>query len=276
MELDVRFGGGLAGRENKIPAYDGMISLQGITRSVLIISNYVVEGRVRRRDFGQVPLQFNLLANRPGSFDTLFEIVWQGAGVVAATLGPAMAANLLTDLLKYGYYRLTGVERRDPESVQRLEESRGGDLQALVEAIEPSVRGAHTIINHGVVNINITSGETNIAKLDRRTKEYVWDSAINNRVRAKLFSVASFNANTGGGRAYDTEERRTIPFELVNEADRASVNALLRSISSYTIKRRLGDDLASAVALQYTSVDAVDGRIKKIRVHKARANVQEL
>lgn len=277
MLLEVKFEGQIAD-EHKIPAYDGVQSLTGITRSVLIVANYIVEGKVRRREFGQVPLTFNLLAQQPGSYETLYEVVWQG-GVIAGILGGGVAGNLLTDLLKTVYRRATGTAvAAEPQSIQQLEEVRGGDLAALVDATEPSIRLGHNVINHGAITINInnrTQGQQ-IANFNPQTKQFVWESVINNTIRTKLFSIGSFNANTGSGRAFDLEEGRSIVFELEREADRATVNALLSSINSYTIRRRLGDNLTSAVALRYTSVDAIDGRLKKIRVQKARNEIADL
>lgn len=278
MHLEVKFEGDLADR-HVLPAYDGIQSLYGITRSVLIVANYLSEGKVRRRDFGKVPLTFNLVSQRPGSFETIYEIVWQIAPTLAAGLGIGVGANLLTDVLKAVYRRATGLPVADePEEVRALEAARGGDVAALVEAMEPSIRLGHNVINHGAININITNitERRQIAHLNPETKRFVWESVINNGVREKLFSIGSFNANTGSGRAFDLEEGRSIPFEIERNVDRLTVNALLSSINSYTLRRRLGDDLRSGVALRYTSVDAIDGRLKKIRVLKARNSIAEL
>lgn len=280
MLLNIKFEGGLAD-EHKIPAYEGTKSLEGLSRSILIVSNYLVEGRVRRKDFGRVPLTFNLVAHRQGSFETIYEVAYQMAVFGGPVLAAGVAGNLLTDLLKTVYGRVTGrrEEGNTPDRVERLEAERGGDIAALVEAVEPSVRLGHNVINHGVINININAPERPveqpIAALTPQTKQYVWENVINNNVRLKLFSIASFNANQGTGRAYDLEEGRSVPFELSSEVDRRTVDTLLNSISSYTRKRRLGDDLRSAVALRYTSVDAVDGRIKKIRILAARNEIAE-
>lgn len=183
--------------------------------------------------------------------------------------------------MKTVYRRITGRPGAEdiPQSVERLETERTGDVAALVEAVEPSVRLGHNVINHGVINININGPAARddhaIAKFTPQTKQYVWESVINNDVRLRLFSVGSFNANQGTGRAFDLEEGRSIPFELAAEVDRRSVETLLRSISSYTRTRRLGDDLRSAIAIRYTSVDAIDGRIKKMRILGARNEIAE-
>lgn len=281
MLLEVKFEGGLA-EQHKIPAYDGTKSLEGLTRSILIVTNFIVEGRVRRREFGQVPLTFNLLAQQPGSFASLYEVAYEAAVIgapIAGGLAAGIAGNLLTDLLKTVYRRVTGgVEVDVPASIQELEAARGGDIAALVDAIEPAVRIGHNVINHGVMHININQGAAapqapRIAHFDRQTKEYMWTSVINNDIRVKLFSIASFNANQGTGRAFDLEEGRSIPYELTTETDRESVETLLNSIGSYARRRRLGDDLRSAVAVKYTSVQAADGRTKKIRILGVRNEI---
>ena len=282
MLLEVKFEGGLAD-QHKIPAYEGTKSLEGISRSILIVSNFLVEGRVRRREFGQVPLTFNMIAHRPGSFATIYEVAYQAAVIGAPVLGElagGVATNLLSDLLKTVYRRATGQPDVDtPESVEELEEERGGDVAALVEAVEPAVRLGHNVINYGVININVNQGSgdrsSNLVEFDRRTKQYMWESVIDNKIRVKLFSIASFNANQGTGRAFDLEEGRSIPYELSNDVDRKSIETLLDSIGSYARRRRLGDNLRSGVILQYTSVNAADGRIKKIRILKVRAAMDD-
>lgn len=279
MQIGIKFEGGLAD-QHKIPAYDGAKSIEGLSRSILIVSNYLVEGKVRRRNFGTVPLDFNIIAHRPGSFETLFDIAY-GAAVYGGPIAAGIAGNLLTDLLKSIYKRVTGQEGDDiPDRVAAHEAERAGDVAALVEAVEPSIRLGHNVINHGVININVTTPQNPdagpITEFNRDTKSFVWESVINNEVRAKLFSVGSFNANNGTGRAFDIEEGRTIPFELVRSVDRETVNTLLSSISSYTRSRRLGDNIGSAIAIRYTSIDALDARVKKIRVLRARPTLDNL
>lgn len=282
MQLLIKFEGGLA-RENKIPAYEGTKSLEGLTRTIQIVSNFLVEGRVRRRDFERVPIAFNLVAHRPGSFEAVYEIAYAVAvigGPIAGGLAAGVAGNLLTDLLKVVYRRATGSEVDDPPAqIERLEEDRGGDVSALVEAVEPALRLGHNVINHGVINININHGPQEapqpIVELNSHTKTYMWENVINNTIRAKLFSIASFNANQATGRAFDLEEGRSVPFELAQGVDRQSIETLIASISSYARRRRLGDDIRSAVALRYTSVEAPDGRIKKIRVLTVRPEIAD-
>lgn len=282
MLIDVSFSGGLADA-HRLPAYDGAKSLEGITRSLLIVTNFLVEGRVRHREFGKVPLTFNIVAQQPGSFQTVFEIAYTTAvigGPVFQDIASSVASDLLTDLIRTTFKRATGSGEDSPSpEVLQIEAARSGDIDALVDAVEPALRQSHTVINHGVTNItihNYARPERPVARLDRETKGYMWDNVIDDRVRVKLFSVASFNANQGTGRAFDLEEGRSIPFRLTPDADRQTVDTLLGSISSYTRKRRLGDELTSAIALIYTCVLSVDGRVKKITIQKARSEFGQL
>ncbi|OAE47858.1 hypothetical protein [Agrobacterium tumefaciens] len=282
MFINVNFSGGLADA-HRLPAYDGAKSLEGITRSLLIVTNFLVEGRVRHREFGRVPLTFNIVAQQPGSFETVFEIAYTAAvigGPVIQEVAGSVASNLLTELISTTFKRATGLtEERPSAEIIDLEATRSGDVDAIVDAIEPALRQSHTVINHGVTNItihNYAQPEQPVARLNRETKGYMWDNVIDDRVRVKLFSVASFNANQGTGRAFDLEEGRSIPFKLAPDTDRQTVDTLLGSISSYTRRRRLGDNLTSAIALVYTCVLAVDGRVKKITIQRARNDISQL
>jgi hypothetical protein len=283
MLVSVNFTGGLADA-HKLPAYDGSKSLEGLSRSLLIITNYLVEGRVRHREFGRVPITFNIVAQQPGSFETVFEIAYTAAvlsGPLLQDVTSSVASDLLTDLIRSTFKKATGqTDDITPASLGRLESERGGDLEALVDAVEPALRQSHTVINHGVAHItinNYATPEGTIAVLNRNTKSYMLENVDDRKLRVKLFSVGSFNANQGTGRAFDLEEGRSIPFRLGHNVDRTTVDTLLASISSYTRKRRLGDEhLQSAIALVYTCVRTADGRVKKITIEKARSDIGQL
>jgi hypothetical protein len=275
--IKVSFAGELA-ESARIPVYEGSDSLWGISRSLMIAVNYLAEGRVRRRDFVQRDYQINLVAYQPGSFETVIEILTnpyaQGVGGV---LGGGVAGNLLTDFIKSIFRRAVG-EKAEPtiEAMEAEGTLNAGDTGAIVDAIEPAMRRAHTIINHGAGNITIVGGTGNMVNLDRSTKEYVWTSIRDDGIKTKLFSVASYSANSGTGRAFDFEAGKTIPFEIAKEIDRESLTSILASMSSYALRRKLGENLKSSVALKYQSIVSVDGRTKKIIVLKARNELTDL
>jgi hypothetical protein len=271
----VKFEGEMA-EGHRLPAYEASKSFYGISRSLLIAMNYLDEGRVRRREFTSRGFRIDLVAQRAGSFDTFYEIITNPALMtLGATLGLGVAGNLLTDFLKTVFRRSVG--QAGDASIERLETEgklNPGDLSALEDAIEPAMREAHTAINRGAGQIIIISGHHNVVSLDRSTKEYVWTSHVDQTIKTKLFSIASYNANQRSGRAFDFDLGKTIPFEIANDADRETFSVVLSSISSYAL-RRLGDDIRSAIAIKYTSTVSAEGKIKKLLILEARKNLED-
>lgn len=208
--LIAKFTGRLAD-EHKLPAYEAVQSLYGLSRSLLIITNYLAEGRVRRRDFKPTGFELNIVAQRPGSFETIFELASDPKAMeICTSLALGAGGNFLTEFIKSIYRRAVGKDAT--HTIKELEDSgklKSGDLGALVDAIEPAMREAHKVINHGATTINIINGDNNIILFDAQTKEYVNTSVIDENVRIKLFSVAAFDANSGYGRAFDYEEGRS-------------------------------------------------------------------
>jgi hypothetical protein len=275
-ELIIKFEGSLA-EQHRLPAYLASKSFYGIARSTLITLNYLAEGRVRRREFSSNAFRIDLVAHRPGSFEAIYQIIANiDAMNIAAGLGSGVAGNFLTDFIRSIFRRTIG-QSADP-GIEQLESEQAlnaGDLSALQDAIEPAIKEAHSVINHGAGQIFIINGDKNIVNFDRETKQYVWTAQHDDSLNEKLFSIASYNANTRSGRAFDYEIGKTIPFEISPDADRDTFSSILSSMSSYTM-RRLGDDLSSAIALRYTSIVTVDSRIKKLLVTKARRELSDL
>lgn len=279
-ELVVSFQGGLAD-EHRLPAYAASQSLYGIARSLLVVTNYLGEGKVRHRKFdesGAHGFEINLVASQPGSFQFLFEIL---ADPAVHSIGHAVAGKIAGDLtvafIKSVFRRCVG-EKAEPE-IEKLESSgelNSGDIGALVEAIEPAMKAAHTAINHGSTTIMLISGDNNIVNLDASTKTYVYGSRRNNRPEEKIFSIASYNANSRSGRAFDYERGMTVPFDLAAEIDRTSLRAIMKSMSDYALRLPGDDNHNSQIALRYNSTIAPDGRVKKIHIKKARAEILNL
>ncbi|MBC6718687.1 hypothetical protein H9Q09_21120 [Aurantimonas sp. DM33-3] len=281
MKIDfiVKFEGDLAD-SHRIPAYDGTSSLHGITRSILIPANYLVEGRVRKRRFEPTDMQLNVIATRPGSFETVYELIVNPAGMaILAGIGIATSDSIKAftkDFIQSVIDRATG--RRAKETIEQKELTGAinpGDLNALVEAVEPALKEAHRTISRGATQILIIQGDNNTIRLDSETKQYVNSTIEEDTLRAKIVSVAGYYTTSRYGRAFDFEEGRTIPFELNTDADRETVEAIFQSMRDYAFSR-LGDDLRSAIAIKYRALVSTDGRLKKMKVLKARREISNL
>ncbi|GAA0536811.1 hypothetical protein FHS83_003373 [Rhizomicrobium palustre] len=276
LPLNVTFTGADAD-QHRLPAYNATESLDGIARTTLIVANYIAEGRVRYRDFKYSGYSFDILAVRAGSFDVQFVLTFLNEnGPILSGLAMGVAGNFASDFLKAVFRRAIG--KSAPSAIETLEAEDKldtGDMGALVEAVAPAIKRAHRVINYGAGNIAIVSGSNNVVSFDHVSKQYVEASFKDGEVLSKLFSVGSYNANTRHGRVYDYELHQTIAFDLSVDADIKTTEFILESFSSYALSRE-GRNMNSAIALRYTRVLAVDGRIKKIFVLKAREDIEHL
>lgn len=277
IPLTVKFSG-MDADLHRLPAFDAAESIDGIAKSLLVPVNYLIERKVRHKNFQFEGFRIDLVALRPGSFDAIFQIVIDPNHLhYLVDAGIAVAAPLITDFLKTIFRRAIG--HAAPARIEELErEGRisPGDVAAIIDAVEPSVRRSHTVINKGANNINIITGDNSVVLFDAQSKRYVQGNFRNNELRSKLVSVGSYNANTQYGRVFDFEAGKTLPFNLAGGVDAKSVGVLLDSITRYALARANRDAVASAVAIQYTSIDSVDGRIKRFIIHKARKDIHEL
>lgn len=276
LELIAKFSGAEADLHH-VPAYEAVETLYGVARSLIIPINYLAEGRVRYKNYGYNGYKINLVTNRPGSFETVFEVLLN-LDLMTVTGGLALGVfgNFATDIIKTVYRRTIG--RPGEDSISRLTETgvlKGGDIDAMVDAVEPAVRKAHTSIGKGANNIVIISGDNNVVRFDRTTKEYVNTSVNDQEIRSKRFSVGSFNANDNTGRVYDSDLGRTVAFQINKGSDIETIRAISNSIGSYALSRA-GAQTAYGVALKYTRMLDMEGRVKKIFVIKARKELDEL
>lgn len=272
-EIIIKFEGGLA-TDHKLPAYNAAQSLVGITRSILIPTAYLEDGKVRYRNLTNTrAYQLNLVTQRAGSFESVLEFITHPAFLAfLSSVGIALSKDLIKDFI-YSIIKRSIGQPAD-EKVENLEVNgtlSSGDMAALVDAIAPAMRDAHTTIGSGAQNIYIIQGEKNVINLNSATKAYVHTSIDDDEVQIKDFSIASFNANTGNGRAFDYEFGYSVAFILDDDADAATINAITESMRRYAHKRRLGGEIASRVSLKYTAIYSPDRKVKKIKNFEARS-----
>ena len=203
--------------DHRLPAYSGVESFQGLTQSSVMILNFLATGNVRRRRLSDLPIDIEINSIRHGSLEFVIDFAlreeaievakWVGLAAAGGTIG-----NLCTDLMKGAYRRVIGGDQ--PETIDALEANPdfpAGKFEDLVQAIEPATRRGHQVINHGSQNIVINvSGDNNVVNFTPETKDYLWESVINNELRVKLFSIGGYDSNSRIGKAYDFEEGRNI------------------------------------------------------------------
>jgi len=125
-----KFEGGMAD-EHRLPAYEATQSLYGITRSLILITNYLDEGRVRHKNFVGSSFQLNMIAQRAGSFESVFELITNPAAMaIVAGLGLNISSNFIYDFIKSIWKRSIGSSaEEDVEALETEGKLNSGDLE---------------------------------------------------------------------------------------------------------------------------------------------------
>ena len=271
MEIVAKFDGQDAS-QHVLPAFEGAQSLEGLARSFTLIAHYAATGEIRKRYPFESGVKLYIQPPRQGSFEAAFSLLTAPDTVFTTTalgaLGVGMFGNLLMDLIKLIGKRLTGgADEPSTEQLRTLIRARAGELEALGEAVEPSLKKAHTVINNGAGTINVFYGDNNIVNLNSITKEYITSQIEDDAVIEKLVSVGMLNANTRNGRVYDWELGRTVPIHVPRTANPRALNSLAISLERYSARAMRGDN--SDVTIRATTVRAVDGTVKRYLITDA-------
>jgi hypothetical protein len=241
----LKFRGDLA-EQHMLPGYAGSQSLAGLARSILIPAAYLAKGEVRHRDIENAGVDLNLIALRPGSFETVFDLITDPTSMfVLEALGRDIAKDLAKDFIKdfvYGIMkRCIGEKASDKvENLETAGKLSTGDMGALVDATTPAMKLAHTAIGNGARNVVIINGSHNVITLNEGSKTYLLSSEEDRDPSEKECSIASFNANTGNGRAFDYTLGRTVAFKLDTTVDARTIESISESIRRYASTRMLG------------------------------------
>jgi hypothetical protein len=260
-EVDIRvsFRGDMAD-QHSLPAYEAAQSIEGITRSLVLIGNYLAEGKVRKKYPYSERLVLEWKAIQPGSFETLIGMgleyehiaewlktlgIFVAGGVATGT--SKVISDFVSDTIKRTLKKRVGqAYTAETPQLQELENKKSGDLDAVMDAILPSAKKSHTVVGQGATNILVIYGDNNIVKFDGSTKEYLKSPRMERDLRTKLVSVGSFNVNTQYGRVYDFELGRTIAFIIDREASSRTMEKLGLSLAKYS-----GDRDAGKINIQY-------------------------
>jgi hypothetical protein len=197
-------------------------------------------------------VKFYLEGTEEGSFN------WR----LAAMVGPlafGLATNGIYDLAKLALGKAIGEEPTAISTeVQNINETKSGDIDALVEAIEPALKKAHYGIGETAHDIIIeeTHSKRVIVHFDATSKSYLNDN-IDADTDTQDVSVSALNVNDRTGRVYFLDLKRTIPFRISNNADPKTISVLSAAIDRYANK------ISAPVRLTF-SVSKLDGRLKRV------------
>ena len=245
--------------DGRLEAYSGIESAAGIARSLTLIAHYAATGQVRQRFPFDDTAQFYLVSTEQGSFR------WRLVLNIVGSLALGMTGNGLYDLSKLVMAKAIGEEPTHlSQEIKQINERKSGDIDALVEAIEPALKKGHYGIGETADRIIIkeeTSHEV-IVSFDDASKRYLLGS-IEADIDAQDVSISALNANDRTGRAYFLDLGRTIPFRVSRDADGGTMATLSASLDSYVNRH------SAPLRLRFRRIEAVDGRLKRIIVYGA-------
>ncbi|GBH29797.1 DUF7946 domain-containing protein [Sphingobium xenophagum] len=250
---------GLDADKGHVEAFAGIESAAGIARALTLIAHYAATGSVRHRFPFDERVQFYLEGTEKGSFN------WKLTVSISGALALGLATNGIYDLGKLAIGRAIGEEPTDiSEHVEHLNKTKSGDIDALVEAIEPALKKAHYGIGETVNEIVIEETNTRraLVKFDTASQRYLKDS-IDGDDDVQDVAISALNVNDRTGRAYFLDLQRTIPFRVSRDADSSTMTTLSAGINRYANK------LPAPIRLTFSRVEAVDGRLKRIIILKA-------
>lgn len=243
MLIEFSFEGDLAD-EHALPAYLGTQSIEGLSRTLSLITHYAVTGTIRHRYPFSDDFRLDIIAFEPGSFRTkIRQTVNAGAmagwlGTVGGGIALGVAGNFVYDLLKSTTTDIIGqpASAQTP-ALQNLQEARPGDLDALREAATPSTKKGHSVIANGAGQITIFGNGNTVTVLDQSSKHYLEEDNFDPLPEIKIVSVGMLNVNTRHGRVFDYELGRLVSINVDRICEQRTLPNLARSLGLYARDR---------------------------------------
>ncbi|MGI3901545.1 MAG: hypothetical protein ACRYF1_13745 [Janthinobacterium lividum] len=254
-----------------LPAHAGTTSLEGVSWSFSLLGHYLARGKIRKRGALSSQVRLYIVPSEPGSFtqDIIGFIADPNNLFVTSIMGQyaaSTATECINSTFTYVFKEVCGLGSGEgPTEKELVLHLPSGDLDALVDAVEPSMIRSHRTINNGSSNLIINAGRDVIINLTPATKSYIEANFRNDNDVDWQGRVSAFNANTGNGRAYLVRVGKIVPFSVMREPENGTYAALSHSLDLYT------QGLPSDVNLTAREVLAADGRIKKLEIRAARA-----
>lgn len=274
-DIKIKYQGDFAD-DHKIPAYLGSKSVFGITRGFDLITHYLSTGKIKTRYPFSDDIQLNWTATKPGSLETIYEIVISnpvavmGGGAFVVACGSAAgkdAYKLTKDFFTLIFKSATGKDRslseEQKEIIEIFEKVKPDEMDALIKVMGNSLKNAHHIIGNGVSNISIV-GNQNTIVFDQSTKNYINTNIFNDEEEWQDVSVSSLNANTGYGKVYMHDLKRLVSFQVLKDHEPHTFSNLSYSLNRYTDKK------PSDIEINFFRVVSSDGTTKKLLIKDAK------
>ena len=262
----LRLDGGLADR-HVMEGYDGFTALAGAAWTISLVTNYIETGKIRHR--GEFVGRHAVVAEpmQPGSLIADFKVMLNGGAADKLNVPDASATRLLYGLVRRVIHRNTGIPS-DPlnSETHQLIDDRGGDIEALVSATEPSLRRAHEVIGNSARTMTWSGGFSTLGSLNPESKAYMKETISDPTLMARDVTVSGFFGNTGRGLVFDPELGRNISVSMSRETLLA-----IGTVFSYGLDQYL-KQTGNTIRIRFTRMLASDGRPKHYIIKDASAS----
>ncbi len=219
--IKITYTGGLAD-QNALPGYDGVTSIDGITRAIHIVTHAYMTGEVTSRATALKGASILLRPMRKGSFIyDLVVLMEANPATTAAAVG--LGGPMFYDFVKAALRRATGAFDAEPEtiSLQRLYQRKDppplkrppADLDELSEILEGSLQDAHRPIGaEGTIGrISIGTHRTELVLFDEGTKDWVNTREAAVGLETLRGNVTRYNSLSRNGRVFVDQFERVVP-----------------------------------------------------------------
>lgn len=266
--IKISYTGGLAD-QNALPGYDGVTSMNGITRAVHIVTHAYMTGEVTSRATALKGASILLRPARQGSF--IYELsVLMEANPATTGAAVALGAPMFYDFIKTAFKRATGsldaepetpslkkiYERKDPPPLKRPP----ADLDELSEILEGSLQDAHRPIGaEGTIGkISIGTPRTELVVFDDGTKDWVNTREEAVGLEVLRGNVTRYNSLSRNARVFVDQFQRVVPMRPDGDFIAGNLAFLTWSLHGSTI------GTPNKLDLRVRRVTSASGKVKRL------------
>ncbi|MND88826.1 hypothetical protein D3C87_920970 [compost metagenome] len=251
LKINFRYEHGSA-NTGRLDLYDASVALNGISRSLSIVTHAFLNGEVRTHGDAARGAKFYINTPKRGSF--IFE--------ATVFFGSAIAGGVFYDFVKYAFNEAVGkLDQDDNHSKSLLKriEPTIGELPAVLESplydLHRPIRKEHEI----TLTTSRPRGEV-LSVFDKETSLYLFPTTIN-APHPIIGNVTKYNSLTGWGRFYDSIEERTISFNISLDSSEYQRSLITWSLHEHNLGR------PGTLYFKANAVVTPNGKIKRYIVN---------
>lgn len=288
MEVSLKFNGSSA-EYHQLDFYDASQAMIGFQRSLALTTHLVVNGTIITQAPSLKGARLFVEPPKAGSFEILATMVVVGGALYKVGTAPkdTPLGHLTFSVYDYAVKKLCGVrvdyDKSIPQQLDEVNEARQSmeepllllgeqRIDSLLEKIEPAVRDMHRPIvksktaESGIISFPGSRSSRSSTEIDRGTFDNIISLNSDSVSEYVVGKVSSYNVNTFKGRIYSSNERRPIPFELMDVSRGSEDVSIITSSLRSNARDRLLRNTAGDVRLTAFASRSKTGRLRSYQV----------